>query len=117
MSQSDTAKSANEPPMELEMPDGVANAGQAVELIRAWVADGALMVSLNADAFGDRVQDWGRLLSEVAEHAAKAAALQGLMTQGEAEAVIRQTFTAAGLVTNEQPRGRSAEGKIRRTRH
>lgn len=117
MSESDTAKSAKEPPMELEMPDGVADAGQAVELIRAWVADGALMVSLNADAFGNRVQDWGRLLSEVAEHAAKAAALQGFMTQGEAEAAIRQTFTASGLVTNEQPQSRSAEGKIRRTRH
>lgn len=117
MSESDTAKPAKEPPLELEVPDGVAEAGQAVELVRAWIADGALMVSLNADAFGDRVQDWGRLLSELAEHAGKAAALQGIMPQGEAEAAIRQAFTASGLLTNEKPQVRSAEGKIRRTRH
>lgn len=117
MSDRDTAKPAKEPPLELEMPDGVAEAGQSVELMRAWVADGALLVSLNADAFGDRVQDWGRLLSEVAEHAAKAAALQGIMSQGEAEAAIRQAFTASGLVTTEHPRNRASEGKIRRTRH
>lgn len=113
----DPVSPAKEPPVELELPDGVVQAEQSVELIRAFIADGALMVSLNADAFGDRVQDWGRLLSEIAEHIAKAAALQGFATEGEAEAVIRQTFTASALVTPQQPRTHSSEGKVRRTRH
>ena len=104
-------------PIELDLPEGVEDATQSVELIRAWIADGALRVSLNADAFGDRVTDWGRLLSEIAEHVAKAAALQGYLSEGEAEAAIRQTFSAAGIVTSSEPRNRSAEGKLRRTRH
>lgn len=114
---SSEGRSAKEPPVELEMPDGVADASQSVELIRAFVADGALMVSLNADAFGDRVSDWGRLLSEIAEHIAKAAALQGVMTEGDAEAIIRQTFSASAVIQPGQARTRAAEGKIRRTKH
>lgn len=114
---SDSMKPAKDVPLELDIPDGVAEAAQSVELIRAWVADGTLMVSLNADAFGERVQDWGRLLSEIAEHIAKAAALQGLAGEGEAEATIRQAFTASALVTPSQPKTTSAGGKIRRTRH
>jgi hypothetical protein len=117
MSKNDSDATPNEAPVELEIPDGVAEASQSVELIRAWVCDGALRVSLNADAFGDRVSDWGRLLSEIAEHVAKASALQGHMGEGEAEAAIRQTFSASGVVTSSQMRTRTSEGKLRRTRH
>ncbi len=117
MTKDDAGSLPNEAPAELEIPDGVAEASQSVELIRAWVCDGALRVSLNADAFGDRVSDWGRLLSEIAEHIAKASALQGHMGEGEAEAAIRQTFSAAGVVTQGQMRTRASEGKLRRTRH
>lgn len=104
-------------PQELDLPDGLDEAEQSVELIRAFIADGALRVALNADAFGDRVSDWGRLLSEIAEHLAKAAARQGHMSESEAEAAIRQTFTASGLISPSNPRARVAEGKIRRTKH
>ena len=104
---------SKEPPLELDIPDGVPAAREAVELLRAWVADGALMVSLNAEAFGDRVADWGRLLSEIAEHCGRAAALQGHMSQGEAEAAVRQAFTAAGLVQPGAQPARTSEGKIR----
>lgn len=117
MTKNDADGPAGEMPVELEIPDGVQDASQSVELIRAWVCDGALRVSLNADAFGDRVSDWGRLLSEIAEHIAKAAALQGHMGEGEAEAAIRQTFSAAAVVTSGQMRTRTPEGKLRRTRH
>lgn len=102
-----------EPLLELDIPDGAAAADEAVEVLRAWVADGALMVSLNADAFGDRVANWGRLLSEIAEHCGRAAALQGHMSQGEAEAAIRQAFTAAALVQAGAKPTRTSEGKIR----
>ena len=117
MTKNETDGPANEAPLELEIPDGAAEASQSVELIRAWVCDGSLRVSLNADAFGDRVSDWGRLLSEIAEHIAKASALQGHMGEGEAEAAIRQTFSAAGVVTSSQMRTRTSEGQLRRARH
>lgn len=114
---SNASSKDDEAPFELEIPDGVGEAGQSVEVIRAWIADGALMVSLNADAFGDRVGDWGRLLSEIAEHVAKAAALQGHMSEGDAEAAIRQTFSASAVVQPGQPRTRTSEGRIRRMKH
>lgn len=117
MTKNEAGSPSDEAPSELEIPDGAAEASQSVELIRAWVCDGSLRVSLNADAFGDRVSDWGRLLSEIAEHIAKASALQGHMGEGEAEAAIRQTFSAAGVVTSGQMRTRTSEGKLRRTRH
>ena len=90
-------------PIELELPDGISDAEQAIELIRAWIVDGSLMVSLNADAFGDRVGDWGRLLAEIGHHVAKATVLEGHMEPHEAiqalsegfERNIRQEPTAA----------------------
>lgn len=107
-----------EPPLELEIPEGVAAAEQSVELIRAWVADGALLVSLNADAFGDSAATWGRLLSEIAGHAGRALALQGLMSQGEAEAAVRQAFTASALVQPGERPARTSEGKLKgQTKH
>ena len=114
---SECSRPSKEPPVELEMPDGIEQAEQSVELVRAWIADGTLMVSLNADAFGERVSDWGRLMSELTEHVAKATALQGHMSEAEAESIIRQTYTAAGLVQGSQPRARSSEGRILRTKH
>lgn len=89
-----TKPEGRDDPIELDIPDGVANATQAVELIRAWIADGGLMVSLNADAFGDRMADWGRLLAQVGHHLANAAALQGQMTEQDALKAIRQGFDA-----------------------
>ncbi len=111
-------KPAKDVPLELEIPDDVPKADQAVELIRAWIADGSLMVSLNPDAFGDRVGDWGRLLSEVSAHIAKAAAMQGHMSESEAESVVRNAFTTAGIVVAGSPSSSGPEGKIRgRTKH
>jgi Domain of unknown function (DUF5076) len=81
-----------EDPVELDIPDGVASAGQSVEVLRAWIADGSLMVSLNADAFGDRVADWGRLLSEIGHHIAKAAELNGHMPYDEGLQALQQGF-------------------------
>ena len=68
-------------PVELDPPDGVDDAAEAVELMRAWICDGALLVALNSSAFGDHVADWGRLLAEVGHHIAKAAALNGYMPE------------------------------------
>jgi len=104
---------SGEPPLELEIPEGVSVAERSVEVIRAWIADGALMVSLNADAFGDSAATWGRLLSEIAGHAGRALALQGLMNQGEAEAAVRQAFTASALIQPGERAARTSEGKLK----
>ncbi len=100
-------------PIELELPDGVTEARQAVELVRAWVCDGALMVSLNAEAFDDRIENWGRLLGEIGQHVARAAALRGATAEHEALQAIRAGFDAT--IIQHQP---AMSGKIRaRTSH
>jgi hypothetical protein len=81
-------------PIELDPPDGVEEAESAVEVLRAWIGDGALLVSLNSSAFGDHVEDWGRLLAEIGHHVAKAAALNGYMAADEAQRVLREAFLA-----------------------
>lgn len=86
------SRSETPEPVELEIPDGVVTADQAVEVIRAWIADGALMVSLNADAFGERTENWGRILGEIGQHVARAAALQGYMREHEALQAVRAGF-------------------------
>lgn len=85
--------------LELEIPDGVPEAEQAVELIRAWIADGALMVTLNGEALGDRMQDWGRLLAQIAHHVARSSSLNGDANEFHALAELRKGFDALVPVT------------------
>ncbi len=94
---------------ELDIPDGVPQAEQAVELIRAWVADGALVVTLNGEALGDRLQDWGRLLAQIGHHVARASSLNRQMKEHESLAAIRRGFDAM-LPVNEP----TLSGKVRR---
>jgi hypothetical protein len=95
-------------PIELDIPDGVNEAGQAVEMMRAWIGDGSMMLSLNAEAFGDRVMDWGRMLGEISHHVARAAKLNGHMSETEALQAIREGFDAA--MRSSQP---TLSGKVR----
>jgi hypothetical protein len=81
-------------PIELDPPDGVDEAESAVEVLRAWIGDGALLVSLNSSAFGEQLEDWGRLLAEIGHHVAKAAALNGYMPEDEAQAALREAFAS-----------------------
>ena len=88
-------------------------AEDAVEVLRAWIGDGALLVSLNSSAFGDHVQDWGRLLAEIGHHVAKSAALNGYMQEDEAQAALREAFTSSFATT-----AASMSGKLKgRTEH
>ena len=99
--------------LELEIPDGVPEAEQAVELIRAWVADGALMVTLNGEALGNRLQDWGRLLAQIGHHIARASEINGQMNEIQSLAEIRKGFDAM-LPVNEP----TLSGKVgRRVTH
>lgn len=103
-----TKTETEDAPIELEIPEGVAEARQAVELVRAWIADGSLMVSLNADAFDDRLVDWGRLLAQVGHHVVNAVVLQGTMTEAEALKALRQGFEA--MFPTHEP---TMSGKVR----
>ena len=84
----------NELPVELDPPEGVEESEAAVEVLRAWIGDGALLVSLKSSAFGDHVADWGRLLAEIGHHVAKAVALNGYMEEDEALAALRESFSS-----------------------
>ncbi len=95
-------------PIELDIPDGVPEAEQAVEILRAWIADGSMMLSLSADAFADRVVDWGRLLGEIGHHIARSAELQGHMKEHEALQALRQGFD--DTLPRHQP---AMSGKVR----
>lgn len=103
-----SAKISSNDPVELDVPDGVPAAKEAVELLRAWIADGSMMLSLNADAFGERVIDWGRLLGEIGHHVARSAHLQGHMKEHEALQALHQGFDAA--MRSGQP---TMSGKVR----
>jgi hypothetical protein len=92
--------------LELDPPDGIEDAAQAVELLRAWIGDGALLVALNSAAFGDHLGDWGRLLAEMGHHIAKAAALNGYMQEEAALAALREAFIASFGATSPGASGR-----------
>jgi Domain of unknown function (DUF5076) len=81
--------------VELDIPDAIANTEHAVELMRAWIGDGALMLALNSEAFGERVVDWGRILGEIGHHVARAAKLNGHMSEHEALQALQQGFESA----------------------
>ncbi len=81
--------------LELEIPEEVPEADQAVELIRAWVADGALVVTLNGEAFGERLEEWGRLLAQIGHHVARAASLNGETGEQRLIAAVRKGFDEA----------------------
>ena len=98
----------DELPSELDPPDGVEGAESAVEVLRAWIGDGALLVSLNSSAFGDQTAEWGRLLAEIGHHIAKSAALNGYMQEDAARTALRDAFT-----TSFELAASSASGSLR----
>ncbi len=84
-----------EPLLELDVPEGVPEAEQAVELIRAWVADGALAVALNGEAFGPQLEEWGRVLAQIGHHIAHAASLGGEIGEQRSIEALRKGFDAS----------------------
>ncbi|MEO1207451.1 MAG: DUF5076 domain-containing protein [Pseudomonadota bacterium] len=98
---------------DLDVPDGVRDAEDAVEVMRAWVADGALHVIFDPETFRHDVSEWGRLLGDVAQHIANAVELDGQMSRQEALNQIHEAIdvsVSANAVT--------MEGKIKgRTEH
>lgn len=93
-------------PEELELPEGVVGADDAVEVLRAWVVDGALHVTFDPETFHHDVTEWGRLLSDVAQHVATAVELDGQMTRTDAIAQIHEAFELNMQSTNAVTPGR-----------
>ncbi len=81
-----------EMPEELELPEGVVDADQAVEVLRAWVADGGLHVIFDPETFQHDVTEWGRLLADIAHHVANAVELDGQMNRAAAISQIHDAF-------------------------
>lgn len=79
-------------PEELELPDGVHDAETALEVLRAWIADGGLHVIFNPETFSHDVSEWGRLLGDVAQHIAHAVELDGQMGREDALAAMLDAF-------------------------
>ena len=98
--------------LELDVPDGLGDAAQAVEVVRAWVADGNLLVSLNGEAFGDRLEEWGRLLAQIGQHVANAATMNGRVSNTDPMTAIRQGFDAA-LAATDAPFAGKVRGRVR----
>lgn len=98
--------------LELDAPDGAREAENAVEIIRGWIGDGALFVSLNADAFDDRISEWGRVFGQLAHHVARSAALTGPTSESEALQAIRQAFEAT-LPQNQPTMSGSIRARVR----
>jgi hypothetical protein len=55
---------------QLEIPAGVAGDPKAFELVRAWVAEGELHVSLQMGGWDDPAA-WGTVLADMARHVAR----------------------------------------------
>lgn len=103
----------DEEPVELELPDGVHDAEEAVEVLRAWIADGSLHVVFDPETFRGHVPEWGRLLGDIAHHVAHALTLDGQAGDTAAIETIREAFNEC--LAREAPR---MSGGIRgRTEH
>ncbi|MEQ1710387.1 MAG: DUF5076 domain-containing protein [Hyphomicrobium sp.] len=77
---------------ELDIPDGARSAKEAVEVLRAFIGDGALHVIFDPETFRQDVSEWGRLLSDVAHHVAKAVAMDGQMSREDALSAVHAAF-------------------------
>lgn len=100
-------------PEELDLPDGVVEAEEAIEVLRAWVADGALHVIFDPETFHGDVSEWGRLLADVAQHVANAVEMDGQMNRSEALAQMYDAFDRH--IRSDQP---GTTGRIKgRTEH
>ena len=88
---------------ELDIPDSVLGAGEAVEVYRAWIADGALHVTFDPDTFRHDASEWGRLLADSAQHIAAAVAMSGDIDARTALALVKRGFDDALAAEAAQP--------------
>ena len=99
------------PPVELNPPADALEAKAAFEVLRAWIADGRLHVTFQADTFSHDVTEWGRMLADIGHHIARGVSLAGLLTEKEALTGISEAFdrgvNGASTVTGGRVLGRT----------
>ena len=64
-------------PVELDPPAEALDAMSSVEILRAWIADGRLHVTFDAETFAHDVGEWGRMLADISHHVARGVAWLG----------------------------------------
>ena len=102
---------------EIEIPEGVHDAKQAIEVFRTWIADGALHVTFNPDTFGPEIGEWGRLMSDCVQHIAAGIAMNGIVERQEALKAITTAFDR-GMKEAMSEASHVRAGKIKRgTKH
>jgi hypothetical protein len=79
-------------PKGLAVPPAAQVSPDAMEIFRAWIVDGGLQVSLQRGFDDSRM--WGILLADVARHASRVYAREGLTTEADAMRNIRSLFDA-----------------------
>jgi len=89
---------------ELIVPAGTKTDPKAQEVLRAWVADGNLHVSLRVETWNDPTA-WGVVLADLAKHVAKAYGLHKHLDEVQALERIKAVMDAE-LPSPTQPSGR-----------
>lgn len=82
----------SEHPRQLAVPGDAFRDRQAAEIVRAWVVNGGLQVSMQR-AF-DGPEPWGMLLVDIARHAARIYEREGVCSEAEALDRIKTLFDA-----------------------
>jgi uncharacterized protein DUF5076 len=72
-------------------PEDAPAAEEAVEVLRGWIVDGDLQLSIAFEAFGRHVETWGQLLAETVGHLADAMSVRGY---GEREAIFGRILSS-----------------------
>lgn len=83
---------SNSKPRALAIPPGALEDAEGAEVLRAWIANKGLHVSL-APAF-DSPEPWGMMLVDIARHAARAMAAEKICPEAEALNRIRAIIDA-----------------------
>jgi hypothetical protein len=78
----------------LPPPDDAIDNDKATEVLRGWVVDEDLQVSLAFEAFGNNPELWGQLLAETAVHVADAMSAEGYGDRQSLFAKLRASLLA-----------------------
>ena len=78
----------------LAPPDDAIDNDKATEVLRGWVVDEDLQVSLAFEAFGNSPELWGQLLAETAVHVADAMSAEGYGDKQTLFAKLRASLLA-----------------------
>ena len=89
---------------ELEPPE-LAKHPEAIEVLRVWTTPRWSTMQVALQTSQNDPAAWGILLADVARHAAKAYALNGVYSENEALRRIRQVFDAEWSTPTDVPEG------------